>query len=75
MVEVMVMITGSNSRAWITTDGTEIPIDLAMYLMTVVKYERHSDAYAGTQVFTLQVPKSVIDNYVPLYTGVQSTNV
>jgi hypothetical protein len=69
-VEVMVMVTGSNSRAWITDDGTEVPIDLATYLMTAIKYERHSDAYAGTQIFTMQVPKSVIDKYVPLYTGV-----
>jgi len=70
MVEVMIMISGRASSAWITDDGTEVPIDLATYLMSILKYERHSDAYASTQIFTMQVPKSVIDKYVPLYTGV-----
>lgn len=64
-VEVMVMVTGSNSRAWITDDGTEVPIDLATYLMSILKYERHSDAYAGTQIFTIKVLSHVLHKYLP----------
>lgn len=65
MVEVMVMISGTSSSAWVTEDGTEVPIDLATYLMSVIKYERHSDAYAGTQVFSFKVPKHVLHKYLP----------
>ena len=70
MIEVMIMISGRASSAWITDDGTEVPIDLATYLMSILKYERHSDAYAGTQIFTIKVPSHVLHKYVPLYTGV-----